>query len=268
MPNRWVREDAIESEAVNAVSWLGEVFFRRLINRVDDFGRYTANLKLLRSKLFPLQFEKVTERDLTKLLKECEAAGLLFTYAGPDGKPYLILNKWEKGRAKNSKYPSQPEEICKQMQTFVYRCEQTQTFPPTSDFRLPIPSTDPDSDRPPADVGKSFPALGLRIGGWFKRRESTSWSDKEMRALQKVLEMKTPEEDVLMLEKRYASGDPYLRKDILTLLNNWNGEIDRARQSGGPKLLTHDKNGAAFPNTNARRPEHLEASRPPGNYPG
>ena len=59
MPNRYIREAAIESEGVNALSWQGEVFFRRLLNRVDDFGRFTASLALLRANIFPLQLDKV-----------------------------------------------------------------------------------------------------------------------------------------------------------------------------------------------------------------
>ena len=69
-----------------------------------------------------------------------------------------------------------------------------------------------------------------RIGGWFKRRETTVWSPKEIKALKEVLALKTSPEDIDALEARYLSGNPYLRRDILTLLNNWNTEIDRAKQ--------------------------------------
>lgn len=154
MPNRWVREDAIESESVNAASWLAEVFWRRLLNRCDDFGRFTANLTLLRTKIFPLQMDKVSEADLARLLSECETVGLLFTYTGGDGKPYLALNKFEKGRAKSSKYPDPPEDVCKRMKTFAYRCMQTQTNAPTSDpdYRLPTSDPDAEGERPPDEA--------------------------------------------------------------------------------------------------------------------
>jgi hypothetical protein len=72
--------------------------------------------------------------------------------------------------------------------------------------------------------------LRLRIGSWFKRRESTVWSPKEIKALKDVIALKTPPEDINALEARYLSGNPYLRRDIITLLNNWNTEIDRANQ--------------------------------------
>lgn len=73
-------------------------------------------------------------------------------------------------------------------------------------------------------------ALRVRIGGWFNRRESTAWSEKELKALKTVLKLNTPEDDLVSLENRYLSGCKYLRRDILTLLNNWNGEIDRAKR--------------------------------------
>lgn len=73
--------------------------------------------------------------------------------------------------------------------------------------------------------------LRARIGGWFNRRESTVWTSKEIKALKAVLALKTPPDDIDALETRYLSGNPYLRRDILTLLNNWNTEIDRAKSN-------------------------------------
>lgn len=158
MPNRYVREDAIESEPVNALSWRGEVFFRRLINRVDDFGCYPADPKFLRPKIYPLQLDKISESDVTSLLSECEAVGLLFVYIASDGKLYLVLNKWETGRAKFRKYPEPPKEVCERMQTFVYRCLHTQTFPPTP-TPTPIPTPRADSEQAPAPSSEFFPTL-------------------------------------------------------------------------------------------------------------
>lgn len=127
MPNRYVREGAIESEAVNSLSWQAEVFWRRLINRVDDFGRFTAHLELLRSNLFPLQLAKVSAADITKLLLECEQAGLVSTWAATDGKRYLVLHKSDKGRATTSKYPEPPASISMRLQTSAYRCARLRT---------------------------------------------------------------------------------------------------------------------------------------------
>lgn len=138
MPNRYIREDAIESEALNSVSWQAEVFYRRLLNRVDDFGRFTANPSLLRASLFPLQLSRVSDRNTEELIAECESAGLLFRYEA-EGKRLLVINKWEKGRATTSKYPPPPADVCERMQAFVYGRKQAHTDSPDSD-------SDTDSD--------------------------------------------------------------------------------------------------------------------------
>jgi hypothetical protein len=82
-------------------------------------------------------------------------------------------------------------------------------------------------------VGEVAPSksdvLKAKLCAWFNRRLTTPWSEKEDRALRAVLTLETPQEDFEVLEAYYLSNDPYRRRDILTLLNNWNGEIDRAK---------------------------------------
>jgi hypothetical protein len=119
MPNRYIREDAIKSKAVNSLGWQGEVFYRRLLNIVDDFGRYYADPGLLLSAVFPRQLHKVSQSDVRKLLLECEHAGLLRSWE-VDGEPYLVLNKFEKGRSRQSKFPEPPPNIAQWLDTREY----------------------------------------------------------------------------------------------------------------------------------------------------
>ena len=227
MPNRYVRESAIESERVNNLSWHGEVFFRRLINRVDDFGRFTASIPLLRASLFPLQLDRVSEKDVQKLLNESEENGLLATYE-VEGKRYLSLAKWEQGRAKASKYPQPPANIDERLQTYVYKLGHMNVDAPDSDSDT---DSDTDTDSDPDNLSLCvLEQAKSRIGSWFKRRPKTSWNQKEIKSLKVVLKSEPTDEEWNLMESRYQSGDPFLRKDILTLLNNWNGELDRARQ--------------------------------------
>jgi hypothetical protein len=72
-------------------------------------------------------------------------------------------------------------------------------------------------------------AFRLRIGAMVRRRPTTHWSPKEIKALKEVFELNTPEEDILLVEARYKSDDKYLRRDAMALLNNWNGEVDKVR---------------------------------------
>jgi hypothetical protein len=230
MPNRYIRESAIESEAINSLSWEAEVFLRRLFNRVDDYGRISASTQILRASLFPLQLDRVSEKKVEGLLVDLEKAGIIGIYQ-VDSKKFLQVAKWEQGRAKASRYPAPPADICKHLQTYVYGCEQMSadanigkhmfTNAPDSDS-----DTDSDTD---TDQAQGIAALRARIGSWFKRRPETSWSQKELKALKATFDLKTPESEILLLEIRYKSGNQFLRRDILTLLNNWNTEIDRAK---------------------------------------
>ena len=164
MPNRYIRESAIESEAVNSLSWQAEVFWRRLLNRADDFGRFTANAALLRASIFPLQLDCVSEADVQRMLAECEAAGLLFVYSS-SCKQFIILNKWEKGRAKESKYPPPDDDTIKRMQTYVYRCSHMSPTPTPTPTPIPTPITDSDKRQaPPAgDVGLPLPGFDRNL---------------------------------------------------------------------------------------------------------
>lgn len=72
--------------------------------------------------------------------------------------------------------------------------------------------------------------LKLRLGDLFKRRHSTPWSEKEEASLARL---RIDEEDLALVEKYYRKEMPkdrdYRRRDLFTLLNNWQGEVDRAK---------------------------------------
>jgi len=70
----------------------------------------------------------------------------------------------------------------------------------------------------------------LEVASWFNRRPSTVWSKKEMRAWKEIISWFRFEGDEWnALKWLYTRSDhPFCRKDLGTLLNNWQGEIDRA----------------------------------------
>jgi hypothetical protein len=105
VPNRIVREGIITSEPVNSLNWAEEVFYRRLHSVVDDYGRYHANLSLLRAALYPLLLNKVSDSDVAKWLQATEKAGLVRVYE-VDGKRYLeVLKFGQRQRADKSRFP-------------------------------------------------------------------------------------------------------------------------------------------------------------------
>ena len=101
----------------------------------------------------------------------------------------------------------------------------------------PSPSpSDTDTKKAPRDLSPELEAFRLRVGAMVRRRPTTHWSTKEIKALKEVYDLNTPEEDILLVEARYKSNDKYLRRELMTLLNNWNGEIDKVRSGLLPSI--------------------------------
>jgi activator of HSP90 ATPase len=106
MPNRILREGIIDSERVNKLSWAAEVFYRRLMSVVDDYGRYDGRAEILRVRLYPLKIDVVSQKDIISWLKECIDAQLVRMYT-VEGKTYIeILNFNQTIRIKKPKYPA------------------------------------------------------------------------------------------------------------------------------------------------------------------
>jgi hypothetical protein len=94
----------LASERVERLTWEQEVFYRRLMSKVDDHGLYDARLSILRTSLYPLRVDRVQESEIKLWLEACETARLLQTYE-VNGQPYLRMldTGWDK-RSK-PKYP-------------------------------------------------------------------------------------------------------------------------------------------------------------------
>ena len=102
MPSRILREGIIESEAINLLSPCAELFYRRLMSVVDDWGRYYARPAVLRGKCYPLQVDKVSEDSIRQWLDECVVRGLITIDSG--GK-HLQITNFNQQRRGPTKYP-------------------------------------------------------------------------------------------------------------------------------------------------------------------
>ena len=71
MPTRIIREGINDSKAVNRLSDSGEIFYRRLLLVVDDFGRFESDLTLLRAKLFGFKLDEWPEDRIARALADC-----------------------------------------------------------------------------------------------------------------------------------------------------------------------------------------------------
>ena len=116
MPTRLIREGILTSDRVDQLDPPAEVFYRRLLSKVDDHGLYDARPSILRANLYPLRLDRVREADIPRWMAACQKAGLIALYEN-GGKPYLMAfnTGWEKRSA--PKYPLPPENIRKQAET-------------------------------------------------------------------------------------------------------------------------------------------------------
>lgn len=119
MPNRIIREDILTSEAVDTLDPPSEVFYRRLMSKVDDHGLYDARPAILKSHLYPLRHDRVREADISRWMAACQKAGLIVLYAH-DGKPYLQMLKTKWKARSEPKYPIPGSASnCAQLQTIA-----------------------------------------------------------------------------------------------------------------------------------------------------
>lgn len=108
MPNRVLR-DWTCSEIIDQLSEGAEVFFIRLIMKVDDFGCYHGNPKLIKSALFPLK--EIKDAQIEKWLAELSDPKInrIQCYTC-EGKRYLKINDFrQRLRKMKSNFP-QPED--------------------------------------------------------------------------------------------------------------------------------------------------------------
>ena len=109
MPNRILKESICASDTIDALAWLEEVTFYRLIVNCDDYGRFDARPAILKAKLFPLK--TVTEKTLIEAIDKLSSVGIVCVYV-VNGKPYLQIITWSNHqtiRNKKSKYPGVEE---------------------------------------------------------------------------------------------------------------------------------------------------------------
>lgn len=105
VPNRILKESICTSETIDQLGAFEEIFFYRLIVNCDDYGLMDARPAILKGRLFPLK--EIRLQQIEDALRKLTSAELVSTYE-VDGKPFLLMNTWDKHqqvRAAMSKYP-------------------------------------------------------------------------------------------------------------------------------------------------------------------
>jgi hypothetical protein len=106
MPNRIIRDGILTSKPVNELSEGAELFYRRLMSVVDDFGRFHADLTILRTQVYPLKPDAYPETTVAAFLTECQRVELIRVYESGRTKVLEMLNFRQRTRAQVSKFPS------------------------------------------------------------------------------------------------------------------------------------------------------------------
>lgn len=218
MPQRFLKPGITTSDNWNACSFEAQSLYIRILTLVDDFGRCDGRLPILHGQCFALRPDIKPQRTAA-LRWELSENKLVLIYT-VDGKEFIQLLRWsERARSEKSKFPDPPQDSA------------ADGSGPQEKVASLVPRSSPLHPR----SSPSAPADLERVRRLFRKKEGTKMDNSETKAwnaARSTIGTTTPE-DWALLEWAYAQnqGDAqrWRRRDMATLLNNWNAEIDRAR---------------------------------------
>ena len=217
MPNRVLR-DWTDSESIDKLSVHSERFFIRLIMKVDDYGRYTANVRMLKSLLFPLRTD-VRETDITRWLAECEQSGLIVLYIVASKEYVQIENFKQQLRQKIEKYPS-PEQCY---------ADDTHTNSTCTLETKQNPETKPKPEKVPDEL--VFPFLSDEF-----KESWVGWKDYRKNEFKKSYKSVQTENAALKHVFKLSKEDEKTAIEIIeqSIANQWQGifELKKSKQDG------------------------------------
>lgn len=136
MPQRLLRPGINDSRAVCSLSDSGEIFYRRLMSIVDDYGRHEADPVILRAQLFARMLDRWPLERVKAALVECAKMNLksrvpLVTLYMVDEKSYLQINNFGQQTRSASKCPAPDllaiDSRCLQMLTYTDSDSESET---------------------------------------------------------------------------------------------------------------------------------------------
>lgn len=158
MPSRILREGILTSPRMAKLGWAEEVFYRRLHSVVDDFGRYYADVGLLRAACYPRQLNKVSDSDVGKWLRACADAALVRVYQVGGEEYVVVLDFGQQIRAKKSKFPDVPSECAADAK------QTPSTVPASAHLDVSVSVSVSEDDK--AERKRSAPPDGVSVSLW------------------------------------------------------------------------------------------------------
>jgi hypothetical protein len=166
MPNRIIRDGILSSARMEALSIGAEVFFRRLLSVVDDYGRYHASPVTLIGGLWPTRPEKVRERDVAGWMAECAAgARPLIRLYTVDGARYLVIPEFGQKIRSRSKFPDPDSNLsadCGQSDSITSARGSQNVAPSRMRSRMRNAKTEANTAEPPDDFESWVETVLLR----------------------------------------------------------------------------------------------------------
>lgn len=111
MPTRILREGILDSLLVNSLSESAELLYRRLMSIVDDYGRFEADVDLIRARCFPRQFDRWGCNRISECIRELQfptvdhGGSPLITVYGTKKKKYIQINNFGQRVQSKPKFP-------------------------------------------------------------------------------------------------------------------------------------------------------------------
>ena len=229
MPTRIVREGILTSKKVNSLSEGAELFYRRLFNVADDYGRYYADVGLLRAACYPRQLQIQTDEKVSKRLAECVKKKVICLYGAGE---YIQVLKFNQQTRCKSKFP-EPSEA----ETLII-CEASDNQLISNDIQArrasdttPPPDTTPDTTPIPKQL--DFPEFHAAWDSWL-----THLKQKKSKPTQLAI--------IRQLADCVKWGAPY----CITVINhsiahNWKSLFEPKRDESA--LPTRNGNGTHAP---------------------
>jgi hypothetical protein len=125
---------------------------------------------------------------------------------------------------------------CKQ-EARVETERETETETETESMELFPVQGIPEEPKEPASKPWEPTACMLEIGSWFNRRPTTRWQKNELKAFKEICGGDDFPPEIHIVRAFYTAKiipdkdtRDTRRQDLVTLLNNWNGEIDKAKR--------------------------------------
>lgn len=145
MPQRFLRPTLKDSKKWNSLDWIAQSAYIRILNVVDDYGRYYGEPEILLGHLFSRRpdVDLQTIDNICKQLFSCK----LVEFYEADSEIYLQVTNWlEKARSK-SKFPEKTAS-CKQMFSIDNNC-----LPPSPS---PSPSSSSSSNKKSSSKNSTY----------------------------------------------------------------------------------------------------------------